>query len=110
MQDIEALAERILLIGKGTLLFDGSLETMGAAVNHTKHIHMKYVGDLLSIPKEATIIKRTAEQIIVEVDTSRIPVTDILSAFSSQVEMKDISITSPSAEELVAMMYRDFAL
>lgn len=110
MQDIEALAERILLIGKGTLLFEGSLETMGSAVNHTKYINIKYDGNLLTIPEGATIKKSTAEQIIVKIDTTQTAVPYILSAFSSQVEIKDISITSPSVEELVAMMYKDFAL
>jgi len=110
MQDIEALAERILLMGKGTLIFDGSLETMGSAVNHTKHINIKYDGDLLAVPEGVTIIKSTAEQIIVKIDTTQTTVPDILSTFSNQVEIKDISITSPSVEELVAMMYRDFAL
>lgn len=110
MQDIEALAERILLIGKGTLLFDGSLETMGAAVNHMKHIHIKFVGELPTVPEGVTVIKHSAGQIIVKVDTTHTAVPDVLSAFSRQVEIKDLSITSPSVDELVAMMYKDFAL
>lgn len=42
MQDIEALTERILLIGRGQILFDGSLSDMKSKSSKKKKITLHY--------------------------------------------------------------------
>ena len=42
MQDIEALASRVLLIGKGQLLLDGSLDTLRRRVSGKKKIVVRF--------------------------------------------------------------------
>ena len=44
MQDIEALASRVLLIGKGQLLLDGSLDTLRRRVSGKKKIVVRFGG------------------------------------------------------------------
>lgn len=45
MQDIEALTERILLIGRGRILLDGTLSDLKERYSETKTVIIKYRGD-----------------------------------------------------------------
>src|SRR5699024_9846530 len=85
IQDIEALADRVLLIGKGRLLFDGSLEQMHRAVDQTKRVVITYTGTLAQVPRGAAVQERQAVRITLEVDPNVLPVPALLSAFSTQV-------------------------
>ena len=110
MQDIEALADRVLLIGKGRLLFDGSLEQMHRAVDQTKRVVITYTGTLAQVPRGAAVQERQAGRITLEVDPSVLPVPALLSAFSTQVAIQDLTVSGRTAEELVAALYKGFAL
>lgn len=110
MQDIEALADRVLLIGKGRLLFDGSLEQMHRAVDQTKRVVITYTGTLAQVPRGAAVQERQAGRITLEVDPNVLPVPALLSAFSTQVSIQDITVSGRTAEELVAALYKGFAL
>ena len=110
MQDIEALADRVLLIGKGRLLFDGSLEQMHRAVDQTKRVVITYTGTLAQVPRGAAVQERQAGRITLEVDPNVLPVPALLSAFSTQVAIQDLTVSGRTAEELVAALYKGFAL
>lgn len=110
MQDIEALADRVLLIGKGRLLFDGSLEQMHRAVDQTKRVVITYTGTLAQVPRGAAVQERQAGRITLEVNPSVLPVPALLSALSTQVAIQDLTVSGRTAEELVAALYKGFAL
>lgn len=110
MQDIEALADRVLLIGKGRLLFDGSLEQMHRAVDQTKRVVITYTGTLAQVPRGAAVQEWQAGRITLEVNPSVLPVPALLSALSTQVAIQDLTVSGRTAEELVAALYKGFAL
>ena len=45
MNDIEALAERILLIGKGKILYDGDLNKLRSRFGTNKTITVEFMGN-----------------------------------------------------------------
>ena len=45
MQDVEALTERVMLIGKGEILLDGSINDLKRRVSDKKKIIAKYNGE-----------------------------------------------------------------
>ncbi|HIS79012.1 MAG TPA: ABC transporter ATP-binding protein, partial [Candidatus Caccousia stercoris] len=55
MQDIEALTERILLIGKGRILLDGSLSDLKARNSSHKTLTVAYEGGVLPSWEEITV-------------------------------------------------------
>jgi len=55
MQDIEALTERILLIGKGRILFDGSLAELKKRSSRRKTLMVEYSGAVPGISEGMTL-------------------------------------------------------
>lgn len=111
MQDIEALTERIILIGKGKILYDGSLDGIKNRYNENRkmNIKFKYTEQKINLPN-ATILDQTEESasIILKHNDESIP--DILNKLTSQVEVVDMNIEEMSAEDIIAKLYNELKI
>ena len=110
MQDIEALTERILLIGKGNILLDGSLEELKSRKSHHRTITVDYTGDHLPQLANVAILKDLDGHAQIRIDTELLPVAQVISAISSQVEINDLSVEGESIDDLVVSLYKEFEI
>lgn len=110
MQDIEALTERILLIGKGRILLDGSLSELKARNSSRKTLTVAYEGGVLPFCEEITVKENKAGRAVLSVDTRTLSVSEAISRISAAVGVKDISVTGESIDELVVSLYQEFAI
>lgn len=109
MQDIEALTERVLLIGKGKILMDGSLEELKKHRSPMRRITLEYSGTLPRM-EMIRIEKDLNGHAQLLVNTEEMQVSDAVKMISSAVEVKDLSVESQSIEEMVAGIYREYQL
>ena len=111
MQDIEALTERIILIGKGKILYDGSLDEIKNKYNKNRkmNIKFKYTEQKIDLPN-AKILDQTEESasIILKHNDESIP--DILNKLTSQVEVVDINIEEMSTDDIIAKLYNELKI
>lgn len=110
MQDIEALTERILLIGKGRILLDGSLSELKARNSSRKTLTVAYEGGVLPSCEEITVKENKAGRAVLSVDTRTLSVSEAISRISAAVGVKDISVTGENIDELVVSLYQEFAI
>ena len=110
MQDIEALTERIILIGKGRILLDGCLGELKRQSSGVKTITVEYRGSLPSIVGCVRVLDSTDSRLVLKVDPHECSVSDVISHISSQVEILDFSVAGVSAEELVAGLYKEYQI
>jgi len=110
MQDIEALTERILLIGKGRILLDGSLEELKQRSSRRKKMIIEYNGNRPVLSDHIAIIAQKEGRIVVETDPAVLSVSDAIASISAQVDVLDISVSGISSEEIVAALYKEFQI
>lgn len=110
MQDIEALTERILLIGKGRILLDGSLTELKAQNTTHKTLTVDYSGNQLPICEHMTVVKDFRGHGEIIIDTACLTVSQAISYISSQVEVQDISVTGETIDEIVVSLYKKFEI
>lgn len=110
MQDIEALTERILLIGKGRILLDGSLSELKSRNSSRKTLTVAYEGGTLPSCEEITVKENKAGRAVLSVDTRTLSVSEAISRISAAVGVKDISVTGENIDELVVSLYQEFAI
>lgn len=112
MSDIEALANRIILIGKGHILYDGSLSALREQFGAQKVITADYRenGKPLKISETSAIISHSKERIVLTVDSKNKKVSDILGEISDQVELTDVSIEAQPIEEIIVQLYKEHNL
>jgi len=111
MSDIEALASRILLIGKGRLLHDGSLQALRSQFGAIKTITAEFrPASAPAIIAGATTLSWSPERAEFQVDTSQVAISTILAALSEQVELLDVSIDAQPIEDLIMQLYKEHEL
>lgn len=113
MQDIEALTERILLIGKGQILLDGSLAELKKRNSTVKKMTVEYSsgeivlceGITLQSDSEGHTFEGHAGLVI---DTEIISVSAAIARLAQTAEITDLAIEGSTAEELVVSLYKEF--
>jgi len=110
MQDIEALAERILLIGRGKILLDGSLSDLKKRNSRHKTLVVDYTGERLTAAEGMTITKEMEGHAEIVINTDITSVSSVISYISAQVDVRDISVSGATAEEMVVSLYREFEI
>lgn len=109
MNDIEALANRILLIGRGSLLYDGSLTELRGRFGARKTITVDYrhCERPLDIAG-AELLSWSPERAVLAVDSGQIPVSSVLARLSELVELADVAIDSQPIEDIVVQLYKEY--
>ncbi len=110
MQDIEALTERILLIGKGQILLDGSLNELKRRSSRHKTLVADYAGELPVLPEGMNLVKGVDGHADITVDTDVLSVSAAIAHISAHTEIRDISVTGASAEEMVVSLYKEYEI
>jgi ABC-2 type transport system ATP-binding protein len=104
LQDIEAVADRVLVFGNGTILLNGALGDLRTAFGSTKV--MRIVTDSPASHPAAMLIKHIGNEQTFTFDPAQISAADLLAAFAAQAVIHDVEITDQSIDEVVARMYQ----
>lgn len=108
MNDIEALTDRILLIGKGRILYDGSLARIREDYDRVRKVRVSfepYPGPLDA--GGARLLSRTENSAVYELDTARLGVSALLRSLGEKLAITDMSAESRPIEEIIAALYED---
>ncbi len=111
MQDIEALTERIILIGKGKILYDGSLNDIKNQYNENRKINLKfkYTDKIINLPN-ANILEQTEESASIVLKHNDESIADVLNELTNQVEVVDVSIEEMSTDDIIAKLYNELKI
>ena len=110
MQDIEALTERILLIGKGRILLDGSLAQLKSRHSTHKTLTVDYAGGTLGQLEGITVLEDLNGHARLSIDTGELSVSQAISQISALVDLRDLSVTGETIDETVVSLYKEFAI
>ncbi len=110
MQDIEALAERILLIGRGRILLDGTLDELKRRRPAQRRLTVAYGGGALPVVEGLTPLRDADGHAELLLDTGLLSVSEAVARISAQTEVKDLSVSGESVEELVMSLYREYRI
>jgi ABC-2 type transport system ATP-binding protein len=111
MNDIEALANRMILIGKGTLLYDGNLTELKKRFGAQKTIQADYKSNNTPIDIPGTkILSWTPERITMSLNSEAVKTSDVITQLSQKVELIDVSIEPQSIEEMIVNLYKEYQI
>lgn len=120
MQDIEALTKRIILIGKGKILMDGDLTNMKKQFGGYKKLSIEYSGSRIALSEGMRLVSDdfslddTGESVsghaVIELDSDTLSVSDAITALSKKIELKDISVSGSSIDEVVVELYKQYEI
>jgi ABC-2 type transport system ATP-binding protein len=106
MHDIEALADRVIVIGKGTILADGSLATLRHGALAERRLRVQFVGDIEHVDIPGTTVRRAeARSVELSFDPRVTSAHQLIAEVASRFEVEDVHIEEPPIEEVIARFY-----
>lgn len=111
MNDIEALAERIILIGKGKLLLDGTLTELKNKFATHKILKVDFTENHENIHIDGTtVICSSKESITLSVDLEKIKVSEAIGLLSNKLDIIDVSVESRPIDEIIVDLYKEYQI
>ena len=111
MSDIEALAKRIILIGKGTILYDGNLNNLKKKYGNIRNIQIETKDKIKKINKLGLISqKKTGTGYIFQIDINKISISNFLKYLSSIINLEDIEIDNENIDNIIIKLYKEYQI
>jgi ABC-2 type transport system ATP-binding protein len=108
MDDIEALTSRVLLIGKGRILYDGPLRKLRERFDRRRRLELSFeAGEEPPELEGARLVSRKESHAVYEVDTGLISVSAALRVLGERLTITDMSAGSRPIEEIIASLYQE---
>jgi ABC-2 type transport system ATP-binding protein len=106
MQDVEALAERVIVIGQGRLLADGPFASLRAGVLAERRLHIDFTGAAPALEMPGVTVRARGERSLeLAFDPSKIPAPKLIAAIATQHAVQDIHVDEVAIEEVITRFY-----
>ena len=108
MDDIEALCSRVMVIGQGRILSDGTLTDLRDRVNRERRLIIDLVdGDSTINEPGVRLIRKEGHRIYLGYDPEAVPTEKLISRIASSCKIRDLYVENTPIEEIIAQLYRD---
>jgi ABC-2 type transport system ATP-binding protein len=106
MDDIEALCTRVMVIGRGQILSDGTLEALRARVTTERRLIVDLMGQdgEVSDP-DATVVRREDRRVTLSFDPGRVSAAALIGRIAARHAVRDLFVENPPIEEIIARLY-----
>ena len=103
--DIEKLCERIIIIDKGCIIKDESLEMLKKEYLKERFISLKYEENNEKIKFDYPIIEANNNKVTIKVDTSKYSISEVLEKFMKYGNVVDLEAMTVPLEEVIYDIY-----
>lgn len=111
LSDIEALADRILLIGKGDILYDGGLPDLKNRFGAYKTVTIDF-SESKNPPviQGTTLLASSPGRASFLVNSGEVSISAVIEVFSGQLDLIDITVQNPPIDEIIVKLYKEYAI
>jgi ABC-2 type transport system ATP-binding protein len=106
MDDIEALCQRILILGNGKILSDSSLNELRATISAERRIKLELSGETPDFNIPGTeIISRDGNSLELSFNPHTMSSAELISRIASEYTVQDLIVENPPIENLISELY-----
>lgn len=110
MSDITSLAKRIILIGKGKKLYDGTLSNLRKNYDYLRKITVT-TNDKILLNEEYIIEEKIKDgKIEFTIDIRKIEISKFINYLTNKISIIDIDIDSGNIDNVIIKLYEDFKI
>jgi ABC-2 type transport system ATP-binding protein len=112
MDDIEALCRRVLVIGNGRILSDGTLSDLRAIVTRERWLTVDLAEGVPMVcitDPDAQVIRQEGRRFVLSFDPQHIAVADLIARIARNYPVHDLFVENPPIEVIIARIYAERA-
>ncbi|MBD2022979.1 ATP-binding cassette domain-containing protein, partial [Leptolyngbya sp. FACHB-711] len=106
MDDIEALCDRVIIIGNGEILCDGSLTALRSQVSSRRYLRIDLKTDEFKFESAGVhLLTRVGRTVTLAFDPIQISAAALIRQITAQHDVEDLFVENPPIEEIIAELY-----
>jgi ABC-2 type transport system ATP-binding protein len=106
LSDVEKLCERVMIIDKGKLLFDGQLDDLRQRFGGQRQLIVDFAEEYADVSVEnAQVAAREGSRATYTFERSAISASELISRISARYRIRDLEVREPEIEETVRRIY-----
>jgi ABC-2 type transport system ATP-binding protein len=106
MDDIEELCRRVVVIGRGRILCDGTLDDLRLRVRRERRLIVDLDDGVERVDDpDAEVIRRDGPRFHLSFDPARVAPADLIGRIAARYPVRDLFVENPPIEEIVAELY-----
>jgi len=106
MQDIEALAERVIVIGHGRVLADSPFRDLRDTILRERRLVLDFAGGAPELVEaELRVLSREGSSLVLGFDPARTNAPALIARLSAAHPLLDVRIERPAIEEVISRLY-----
>ena len=111
MDDIEALCDRVMVIGHGRILSDSTLDDLRDRVTRGRRLIIDLLdeGQVIEDP-DVAFISRSGNRVHLRFDPDRVRTAALISRITAKYAIKDLYVENPPIEEIISRLYDEHEL
>jgi ABC-2 type transport system ATP-binding protein len=108
MDDVEELCQRVLVIGDGHVLLDGTLAELRARVSRERWLtlHLTDAQQVIT-DEQATVISRDGGGVRLAFDPVKVSPAALIARLTARYAVRDLLVENPPIETIVSRLYAD---
>ena len=109
MDDLEEMAERILMISSGKIAFDGSFNDLRSITGNLTRVAVTMEENTTPKIENGNLLSSENGTYEYDVDLVKMPVRDLLRQLSTVDGVRDVEIKKAPIEQVIAGLYKDWS-
>lgn len=106
MDDIEALCDRVIILGGGEILCDGSLATLRSQVSSRRYLRIDLKTDEFRCATPGVnLLAQSGRTVTLAFDPQQISAASLIRQITTNYDIEDLFVENPPIEEIVAELY-----
>lgn len=115
MDDVEALCSRVMIIGRGKILVEGSLKEIRKKVSRERRLIVELGSNysqeyICSQVSGANLIQLEGNQAHFNFDPTEITPSELLAEISQRLDVRDLLIENPPIDEVISKLYGELKI
>ena len=106
MQDIEKTCKRLIIIDKGAMMYDGSLQEIREKYGTSRQLVVEFGEKTTVLPMENVVITDIEDRKKSFVfDNAKVNINELMSHLLGRYNVQDLTVTEPEIESIIQRMY-----
>ena len=105
MDDIEALCTRVMVIGSGKILSDGTLAELRRKVTRERWLTIDLANDVWTDEPDTTVVRRDGDRVVLAFDPETLAPAELIRRITSKHAVRDLFVENPPIETIIARLY-----
>ena len=108
MNDVEELCDRVMVIGHGSILCDGTLAQLRERVSSQRRLIIDLEADASAVQDpDASVVLREKQRVHLQFDPSVVAPAKLIARVTQAYAVRDLFLEQPAIETIVAQLYAE---